>query len=504
MLSTRKKFVMNIISIAIFIYGIAILPSLFMAVRYNELGIFESMSAIAIVCIPLGIFGHKALPNDLDNVPMSVCYVTTLMTWAIVIILSALPYYFAGEGYKIVDCFFESIASWTTTGASAIPTESLPVPLKIWRSECNWMGGIGIILLTLTFVSKWQFVGQKLASTEIRGPEFLMSNTTFRQAYRRILGIYCGMTVVHYLALRIAGMTQMNSLLTALSNISTSGLQHLNNGVISGFPLAIKIVIVAFAFFGSINVGIFVLALIGKFKRLIQQSELKMYLLIIAVATILLSGSSMLAHKGTPFFSTIGNTLMQVISFASTAGFIVTEYDSLNAFMLCVIMILMFIGACAISTGGGLKISRIVYAAKSLSNNIYTHVHPNSVRTETYNGQPASKDNFTQSNMYIATFMLLYLFGGILITADGTDAFTALSYSQAMLTNVGSPISELADPGIVSHMTDYSKCIMCFLMLCGRLEIYPVMMVFSYRLWFGDKSKAKFKKALKDISRDDY
>ena len=503
MLNTRKKFVLNIMSIAIFIYGVAILPSLYMAIRYNELGIFESMGAIAIVCIPLGILGHKALPNDLENVPMSTCYITTLMTWAVVIILSALPYCFAGQGYSIIDCFFESIASWTTTGASAIPTEALPVPLKIWRSECNWMGGIGIILLTLTFVSKWQFVGQKLASTEIRGPEFLMSTTTFRQAYRRILGIYCGMTILHYVVLRIAGMTQMNSLLTALSNISTSGLQHLNNGVITEFPLAIKIVIVVFAFLGSINVGIFVLALVGKFKRLLQQSELKLYLLIIVVATVLLSASAILSNTGKPLFITIGNTLMQVISFASTAGFIVTKYDNPSAFMLCVIMILMFVGACAISTGGGLKVSRIVYAAKSLSNNIYSHIHPNSIRTETYNGQPTNKDNFTQSNMYIATFMLLYIVGAIFITADGTDAYTSLSYSQAMLTNVGSPISELADPGIVSHMTDYSKCIMCFLMLCGRLEIYPVMMVFSYRLWFGDKSKTKLKKVVQEVLNDE-
>ena len=483
MINSKKAFVLNILCIAILIYGIAIMPSLFFAVRYDEQSIMETMGAIAITCIPLGILGYRILPNNFENVKMSVCYITTLTTWLVVIVLTTLPYYFSGMGYRFIDCLFESVASWTTTGASAIPTESLPIALKIWRSTCNWMGGIGIILLTLSFLPSWQFIGQKLASTEIRGPGFLMSTTTFRKAYRRILIIYCGTTIIHYLMLRVAGMTQMNSILTALSNVSTSGLQHLNNGVITGFTLPVKIVITIFAFLGSINVSVFVMILIGKIRNVRKLSELKLYLLIIAVATSLLTLSAILSDKTEGFFKTLGNALMQVISFASTAGYIVTGNDNPSAFYICVVSILMFIGACAISTGGGLKVSRIVYAFKSLSLNLYTHIHPNSIRTILYNKKPADKDNMTQSNMYIAIFMLLYIIGGILITVDGTDTYTALSYSQAMLTNVGSPISQLADPGIVSGMSDYAKSIMCFLMLCGRLEIYPVMMLFSFNTW---------------------
>ena len=483
MLSSRKTFVLNIMFIAILIYGIAIIPSLFFAARYNETELVESMGTIAIVCIPLGILGYRILPNNFENVKMSVCYTTTLLTWLTVIILTILPYYFSGMGYKFIDCLFEAVASWTTTGASAIPTESLPIALKIWRSTCNWMGGIGIILLTLSFLPSWQFVGQKLASTEIRGPGFLMSTTTFRKAYRRILIVYFCMTIIHYITLRVAGMTQINSVLTALSNVSTSGLQHLNNGVITGFTLPVKIVITVFALLGSINVSVFVMVLIGKFRIILKQSELKLYLLIIAISTTLITISSVLSDHSSGILQALGNSFMQVVSFASTAGYIVTGNGNPNAFYICIVTMLMFVGACAISTGGGLKVSRIVYALKSLSLNLYTHIHPNSIRTVTYNKKPVDKNNLTQSNIYIALFMLFYIIGGILISVDGTDVYTSLSYSQAMLTNVGSPISELADPGIVSGMSDYAKSIMCFLMLCGRLEIYPVMMIFSFRNW---------------------
>ena len=481
-------------SIAIIIYGIAIMPALAMAVRYNESGVIESMAAIAVVCIPIGLVVHTYLPNDISNVKLSVCYMTTLMTWVAVILLTSLPYYFADRDYSYIDCLFEAVASWTTTGASAIATETLPVSLKIWRAICNWMGGIGIILLTLSFLPSWQFVGQKLASTEIRGPRFLMSNMTFRKAYRRIIILYSGLTVVHYVLLRLSGMAQLKSLLTALSNISTSGLQHFGNGFIAGLPLSQKIIITVFAFLGSVNISACILLISRKFRNFLNQSELKMYILIIAVATVLISLSTWLNNTTINIASYIGNVFMQVISFASTAGYIVTDCIRWSTFNTCLVCMLMFIGACAISTGGGLKVSRIVYAFKSLSLNLYTHVHPNSVRTILYNKKPAASNEIRRSNVYIAVFMLLYLIGGILITVDGTDAFSALSYSQAMLTNVGTPITQLADPNIVSSMSTYSKSIMCLLMLCGRLEIYPVMMIFSFKQWTstGHTIKKKF------------
>lgn len=490
MKNVTNLFILNIMSIAIMLYGIAMIPSLIMAIRYGETGIYTAMSYIIASCIPLGFIGYKFIPNHIKDVKMSVCYTTTIFTWIVVIILSSIPYFTAGKDYQYIDCLFESVASWTTTGASAIATTSLPIGLKLWRATCNWMGGIGIILLTLSLFPNWKYIGQKLASTEIRGPGFLMSTTTFRKAYRRILIIYVGITIVHYLALRCVGMMQLNSLLTALSNVSTSGLQHLNNGVIVDLSTPIKIVITIFAFLGSINVSTFVMVLVGKIRNLINNSEIKMYLLIITVVTLVMSSSLYMNKLLEGSQSDIlGNTFMQVVSFASTAGYIVTKCDHWNSFNICMISILMFIGACAISTGGGLKVSRIVYSFKALSLNLYKHIHPRSVRTILYNKQPAKWEHVTRSNTYIALFLIIYILGGILITADGTDVYTALSYSQAMLTNVGSPISQLSDPGLVSNMSAYSKSIMCFLMLCGRLEIYPVLMLFSLSLWKPNHTK---------------
>ncbi len=487
-------------SIAVMIYGIAMIPSLIMAYRYNEAGVSSAMSVIVIICVIIGIMGHRFLDRELTNVKFKYCYMTTILTWLLLIVLSSLPYYTSGMSYSYMDCLFEATASWTTTGASAIRNSTLPIGLKLWRSTCNWMGGIGIILLSLAFLPKMQYIGQKLASTEIRGPGFLMSTITFRKAYRRIIMIYIGLTIAHYVLLRFVGMGQLDSLLTAMSNTSTSGLQHINNGVITGLSAPVKAVISVFAFLGSVNISTFIAILAGKGKRLLHNSELKMYLLIIALATVLVTLSLCIQDRGSNIMSTFGNTLMQIVSFSSTAGYIITPCDNWNSFCVSIITAITFMGACAISTGGGLKISRMVYAFKTLSNNVYSHIHPSSVRIMKYNGQIAEPEYIRRTKLYISLFLITYLLGGILLTIDGTDVYSALSYSHAMLTNLGSPLSELADPGLVSHVSGFSKGIMSMLMLCGRLEIYPVLMLFSYSFWSTDR-KERYRKTSRNEMR---
>jgi len=483
MAHTNRNFVLNIVSIAVAIYGITMIPSIIMAVRYHETGIYTSMSAIALVCIPVGLIGYKMLPNTETSVRRKTCYLTTISCWIIVIMLSAVPYYAAGEGYSFIDCIFESSASWATTGINAIPVSGMPIGLKFWRSTCNWLGGVGIILLTLTFLPSWQFVGHKLVTTEIRGPVFLMSTTTFRKTYRRILLIYFTITITQYIALRLAGMNQFNSILTTMSNTSTSGLQHINNGTVIGLSMPVKIILTIFAFAASSNVTLAVSMLLGKFDRVRKSSEMKFYIAeILIVSTVLTITLQISAPSPEEAFS-FGDVLMQIVSFASTAGYIVTDCRSWGAFETFAVTAVMLIGACSFSTGGGIKASRAVFACKTLSNNNYMHVHPHATRSISYNGKPISKEAVGESNTYVALFIITFLIGGLLLTVDGTDVYSALSYCLAALTNSGTPVYDITNAGIVSDMSTFSKAVMSVLMLCGRLEIYPVLMLFTARIW---------------------
>ncbi|MBQ0018532.1 MAG: TrkH family potassium uptake protein [Clostridiales bacterium] len=481
-MKVNRNFIFNIISIAIMIYGISMVPSLVMAYRYNENELSSSMFIIVISCITAGVLGYKYLSSRLTDVQTRIYYITTIITWVLLILLSTIPYLTCGRGYSFIDCLFESTASWTTTGACAIANSDLPLGLKLWRASCNWMGGIGIILLTLAFLPRMQFIGQRLASTEIRGPNFLMSTITFRKAYRRILMLYSASTLLQYVLLRFAGMTRFMSLLTALSNTSTSGLQHLNGGIIVALSAKIKIIITVFAFLSSLNVGFFIAALAGKGRRLIKNSELNLYTVELVLVTLLITVSTTITNGGGKVLSTLGNTLMQVISFISTAGYIVAPCNEWNSFSISLVTIVVFIGACAISTGGGIKMSRAVYAIKTLSHNVYSLVHPHSIKTIYYNDEPARSEDITETKLYISLFLLIYICGSMLLALDGYDVYSALNYSQAMLTNLGTPI--LAQSGaVVSSTNGFAKVVMSFLMICGRLEIYPVLMLFSVNLW---------------------
>lgn len=483
-MSENRKFILNIQSIALLIYGVSILPSVAVSFYHREMGLTSSMAMIAFGSIFIGVVGHHALSNVLSNVSLKTCYYTTITTWLIVIILSALPYYAADRGYSFIDCLYTATASWTTCGTTAISLNTMPTGLLLWRSTCNWMGGIGLILLTLSFLPSWQFIGQKLASTEIRGPGFLMSNITFRKAYRRIMIVYFVFTIMQYIALRVCGMSRFQSILTTLSNTSTSGMLHINDGVITALPASIKAVISFFAFLSSVNISIFVLLVYGKIKTVKKNSELRFYLSYIVAITIILTVIISFERGGNIDSGFIGTVLMQTISFASTAGFIVSDCVLWSAPCQTIIIVMMFVGACAISTGGGIKMSRVSMALSCMKTSMFRTLHPNAIRDIKFNGEVATPKETARVNVYILLFMITFFFGSLALTIDGTSVMDALAYSQAMLTNCGTPVTRLADPGLLISLGTLSKLALSFLMLCGRLEIYPVLLLFTRRFLF--------------------
>ena len=483
MITENRKFVLNILAIASIVYGVAMLPSIVLAVKYHEVGVYKAMIIIASFCFLLGSVMHRHLNNDLSNVKLRICYMTTIIVWIMLIVLSAIPYYTSAQHYSIVDSLFESTASWTTTGASAIDNSFLPVGLRMWRATCNWLGGIGIILLVISFLPQWQFVGQRLVSTEIRGPNFLMSTTTFRKAYRRIIIVYCALTIAQYIALRLAGFGQLDACVTTLSNSSTSGLQHINNGVIIGMSTPVKVILTVFAFLCSLNVGAVIVLISGRLKTLLRMTETKAYIIYIAVISIIMTIAILYTHQDMSFGYVFSTTLMQTVSFASTASYIVSDCWTWPTFCKSIIMIMMLIGSCALSTGGGIKISRFVIAAKTLRGSMFHIIHPSSVRTMKYNGKVCKQEDVLSANIYIAVFLVMYFVGAILISLEGTNVYESLSCSLAMLGNSGTPTVFLRNPGLFADMNGFSKLSMCFLMLCGRLEIYPVLLLFSRKFW---------------------
>lgn len=414
-------------------------------------------------------------------------YKTTIAVWAAVILLSSIVFHF-GVHANIYDAILESAAAWTGTGISVFDSNTTAVWLQLFRSVCNWIGGVGIIMTALVFIKPRRFLGWMLAATEFPGPYYLKSENDFRRYYRRIPLIYAALTALQFVLLLVAGMDPVRAVMTALSNSSSAGLHHINNGFAAALPIKIKAVITLFAFLSSIYSPLFILMIRRKRTSIKNSSELRLYIGRILIATVIISAVIMKRTPGAAALKSAASVFAQVISSFSTSGYVISDVSSWPAGCLIVITIMGFAGACSLSTGGGFKTGRLCIALKMIAYSLYKQVHPNSIKNLRYDKKPLKSEAVVSANVFIALFMITYLLGALLLSLDNISLGDALSYSQAMLTGSGIPLISQDATGLASGFSPYGKIILSALMIAGRLEIYPLMMLFLRSFWRADSS----------------
>lgn len=486
-LSNNKRFFLNIFSIVLILLGFSMAPPLFVALNFAEDAAIRPLGMGCAICILTGITIRKLFDMASTYVRPRINYITTIFTWLIVIAITTVVYFYGRAEFTWIDSFFEATASLTTTGMGNLDVNVFPYSFQLWRSMLNWFGGVGMILIAVSCLSNWEFSGHSLVSVEVPGPEFLKSTVTFKNTYKHIIFIYLGLTAVHFVLLVIAGMDPFTSMLTALSNISTSGMQHISNGVITDLSTPLKVIITIFAFLGSVNVSFFILIIMRKFRMIWRRTEVSLYTWRL-FATSLFIGIMISVVNHESFSESFGEALMQTVSFLSTSGYIVTDCHTWPLICQFFILLQMFFGACAVSTGGGMKIARVEIAFKTVSFGLFRHIHPRAVRPVKFNRDLLKPDQLVSANIFIILFMAIYILGALVLSLDNKSEsiFDALNYSQAMLTNTGTSIAELHAPGLATHFSPLSKIVMAFEMLAGRLEIYPVLMLFTRSLWKAD------------------
>ena len=480
-ISRNTKFLLNIMATALMIYGIALIPSILMGIRYHE-DFMHYIFIISVIFITLGLLGNRFFSSEGKVTGLRTCYMTTVATWGMLILFTTLIFFLAGQGYTLSESFFESAAAWTTTGASSIGVPGMPVTLQLIRSTCNWLGGIGIIFLTLTFLPNWQFVGQKLISTEVPGPQFLTTGTTFRKTYRRIIAIYMLFTLLQFILLYAAGMPRFHALLSALSNVSTAGLQHLTARELILSSPAVKIILTVFAFCGAMNYSTFILLIRGKFDTVKKNSEIKVFSILILSAAVIMTVYMRVTGSVHTLLPTFGRSIMQAVSFASTSGYVITDISAWPNFAKSMLILLAIIGGCAVSTAGGVKIARLICVLKTVSYGNLRHIHPRIVKPIIFNGKTINNNVIWKVNIYLLTFMIALFAGAAVISLSTASVSDAMNISIAMITNNGTTVSG----NLGAHfgaLTSFSKFAASILMIMGRLEIYPIVLLFFKSFW---------------------
>ena len=405
-------------------------------------------------------------------------FISVGLAWIILSLYGALPFCISGDIPSYTDAFFETVSGFTTTGSTILTNiEGMRKSNLFWRSFTHWIGGMGILVFVLAILPQSNSGDMHMLRAEVPGPKVGKLVSKIRFSARILYGIYIVLTGIEVVFLLLGGMPLFDSVVNSFGTAGTGGFAVLNASIAGYNSPYCEGVIAVFMLIFGINFNVFYLLLLRKFSAAFRNQELWAYLGIVAVAivAIMINICSIYGNLLTSFrFSSF-----QVISIITTSGFATADYMQWPEFSQCIIMLLMFIGACAGSTGGGLKVYRVVLLFKIAIKEIGYTLNPRSVSSIKMDGKPVE----TNVLRGVANYTILYFFllglSLVLICVDDFDIATSVSAVITCFNNVGPGLGDVGPAGNFSEFSDFSKIILCADMLLGRLEIFPLLMLFK-------------------------
>lgn len=461
--------------------GLMLLPAL-VALIYGEKTIAGKILIIAILCICIGTVFSRKRPKRSDVFVKDGLMIVGL-AWVMFSLLGALPFYFTGTIPRFVDAFFETVSGFTTTGSTILTdVESLSYGMHFWRAFTHWVGGMGVLVFVMAVIPLAGSKSLNIMKAEVPGPTMDKIVPKTRQTAKILYLIYVSMTVIEVVLLMFGGMSLFDSLIHTFSTAGTGGfsnkadsLAHYDSAYIDG------VVTVFMALFG-VNFNLFYLVILGKFARVFKSEELRAYIGIIAVATLLITLNIYPVYGS--FLKAFRYSSFQVTTIITTTGMMTTDFNLWPSFSKGILLILMFVGACAGSTGGGLKVSRVLLLGKYIKSEIRKIVHPRSVVSVKVDGKVMDDTVIRSVTAYIMIYLSIILMSYLLISLNELDLETTLTSVITCINNVGPGLGEIIGPTQnFSSLSDFSKLILTLDMLIGRLEIYPILFLFSPRMF---------------------
>ncbi len=402
--------------------------------------------------------------------------------WLFTSLFGALPFYFSGYFPSAVDCLFESISGFTTTGATILAAvEELPKGILFWRSFTQWIGGMGVLILTLALLPSLGARAHYLMDAENPGPQSSKLVPKSGQSSKILYAIYVVLSALEAAALLIAGFPLYDAVVTTFTTAGTGGFSVRNLSIASYGNPAAEIIISIFMILFSINFTVFFLMIGGKIRSALRSEELRLYLSIIAVSVFLVT------LNVSPLYGSTGKALrhsfFQVASILSTSGFAITDYSLWPELSKILLIGLMLCGSCAGSTGGGIKVSRILMLFKDFSREIRKSIHPRSYQVIKIDGHIVEEATLKGVSVYLSVYVFLFLFASLIVSLDNFPFTSTVTGVIASLSNIGPGLESIGPTGNYSAFSDLSKITLSFCMLIGRLEFFPVLILFSRNAW---------------------
>ena len=472
------RFMAQILSIE----GIFMIPALIISLCYGEDGVAKAfgwtMLLILVICIALYLICRGA-PSAFYAKEGLVC---VGISWIVLSLVGCLPFYISQEIPKFVDALFEMVSGFTTTGASILPeVENLSHGILYWRSFSHWLGGMGVLVFLLAFTGgNGQGFTMHLLRAESPGPNVGKLVPKMRTTAAILYLIYVVMTVINVIFLLFGDMPLFEAVCTAFGTAGTGGFGIKNDSMGSYSPYIQNVTTVFMILFG-INFSCYYLLLLRQFGSVFKDEELRVYVCVILVSIVLI----VLNVRGMypTLEETVRHSAFQVGSIITTTGYSTVDFDQWPSFSKTILLLLMVSGACAGSTGGGMKVARILLLIKGLRRNIRQMLNPRKVEVVRNNGAVVDEKILANTNAYLAAYVIIIFAVFLIISLDGYSAGTNFSAVLCTFNNIGPGLEAVGPMCNFAGYSDLSKLVLTWAMLAGRLEIFPILVLFSKNTW---------------------
>ena len=403
--------------------------------------------------------------------------------WIIISAIGALPFVLSGAIPNFIDAFFETVSGFTTTGATILTAiEGLPKGILFWRSFTHWIGGMGFLIFMLALVPSLGSNSIHLLKAESPGPSPGKIVPKIKETAKILYLIYFAFTVIEGILLMFAGMNLYDAVIHAMGTAGTGGFSNMNASIAAFNSQAIEWIITIFMLIFGINFALYFQVLKGKIKGFFENEELRYYLLIILAAFIFIT-FNILSLNGGDVMLSIRQSAFQVSSIVTSTGFATVDFNFWPTLSKLIIVMLMFVGAMAGSTGGGIKTVRIVIMLKAIKREINKIIHPKRVNSVKIDGKTVDEDIIQGVFLFIGAYIIISLIAIFIISFDNFDVVTTVTSVITTMSNIGPGLEVVGPAGNFAAFSPLSKIVLSFCMLVGRLEIYPMLIMFSPSIW---------------------
>lgn len=463
------------------IESVALIPPLLISLVYGE----QSFLAYIYSILILIVFGFPMSKVNVvtKRIKAKDALLIVSLGWVFVSFFGSLPYVFSGSIPSLVDAFFEAVSGFTTTGSTILnDVEALPKGILFWRSFTIWLGGMGILALTLAIFPAIGVGGYQIFKAETTGPIAEKIVPRIKDTAKILYFIYIGLTIIQVILLWAGGIPLFESFIHTFSTVGTGGFSSRNASIGAYKNSFIVYVVSIFMILCGINFSLFYDLLKGRWKNVLKNSELRLYLGIIAVSTLLIT-FNLYGEIYNSIFETFKHALFQVSSIITTTGFSTVDFNEWPEFSKSILFLLMFVGGCAGSTGGGIKVIRLLIMGKAVKKEILKLLHPKAYVPIKINDKILSSDTIISVSSFFFLYMVIFIISTVFISFEGIDLVSSASAVAATLGNIGPGFEHVGPIQNFGFFSAPSKILFSLLMLLGRLELYTFFLFFVPDFW---------------------